>query len=246
METDPSIPGTEPASPAKRSVVMPAVPGAKKPPQASAAAVAAGAATIAPRSATRTALPEKRTVISGTALSPDLSASSPVATRSYWYWIGVTADCPSEHLDYAGIHFPKIVERVIRGPNGDTVRVPELGSLVKLNEAQVRKVADRLAHSVIRFRNEPEQRNEPGTGENSGKDPHRRGRRGYPIRIPTAAEVEAVEKAGLPSNRYDASPNDEPASRYVYCLLCPDQDNPTRGRAYDSLESTGLEWPGEL
>lgn len=232
---DPSIPGTEPVPAPASSPKKPAT-----------TTIMAPSATAPKKPEPKSKLPEKRTVISGAKLSPDLSASSAVAQRSFWYWIGVTSDCPTEFLDFAGIHFPKTTELVSRGAGGETIRVPAVGTLMRLTEAQIRKIAARMAQSVIRFRSEPEQRDEPGTGENKGAPHYRAGRRGYPIRIPSAAEVEAVEKAGLPSTRYDPAPFDEPASRYVYCLLCENQEHPMRTHSYQSLEVSGLEWPGDL
>lgn len=193
-----------------------------------------------------------KTKIDGSQLVPDLNKASRNAggvLQSYKYWVGVTPSCPVEHIDLAGINFPKVNENLVDDPmrTGQRRRVPVIGAIVFLTEDKIRKMRERLPRTVIRFYdNDQGERDEPGTGQNIG-DNHRRPRRGEPITIPSADEVEQRRKAGKPTRQYIPNPNDVPAARYMFAVLCADQVNGSRGDYYpETLETTGLEWPGEL
>jgi hypothetical protein len=40
---------------------------------------------------------------------------------------------------------------------------------------------------------------------------------------------------------------DVPAARFMFCVLCEDQKNGSRGNTYpETLETAGIYWPGEI
>lgn len=197
------------------------------------------------RAAVATPPPKARTRISGASLAPDLEQHKAVIETAYYYWIGALPACPSEHLDLKGVHFPKVVERIVRGADGRTQRIPEIGSIVKLTEPQVRAMRDRLRRTVIRF---AEAAKGPiGVGASLSDQGQIPRRRGSPVTLPTAEEVEERRRNGLASNAYRQEATDEPAARYLFAVLCHDQAQPQRGDHYpEPLEVTGLEWPGDL
>lgn len=186
--------------------------------------------------------------IPGTKLVPDLESLRSSIETSYAYWVGVLPSCPVEHIDVAGINFPKLNEDVSRDDvTNSTRRVPRIGAIVRLTADKVKRIEHRLARTVIRFRPEPDQKNEPGTGENVSKMPHQRGRKGFLITIPTEEELRLRAERGLAARRYQQQPGDEPASRYMFAVLCENQAKPQQGMEYpEPLEVTGLEWPGDL
>lgn len=194
--------------------------------------------------------PETKTHIGGGALVPDLGAARERAGTlvQYRYWVGVLPDCPVESIDLCGINFPKVNENLIDDPmrTGIMKRVPVIGSIVWLTADKIRKMRDRLPRTVIRFLDEPEVVDEPGTGKNVG-DVHRRARRGHLITIPTAAEVAERKKHGRSTRQYVPGPHDAPAANYMFAVLCADQRNGSRDETYpDVLADTGLSWPAEL
>lgn len=226
MTKDDDIPPTEPKPESTKT----------KQPRASASGGATATATP----------PARRTKIAGSALAPDLRRHQAAVETSFWYWIGALPGCPSEHLDLKGIHFPKVMEKVSRGPDGRTVRIPMIGSLVRLTELQIRAMRDRLTRTVIRFTPSEEPR-KTGAGASLGDQAEIPRRRGSPVTLPSVEEQAERARNGLPTHLYQQSPHDEPAARYLFAVLCHDQERPQRGDHYpEPLEVTGLEWPGEL
>lgn len=193
------------------------------------------------------AKPEARTRIAGSDLTP-ATGPAPGAARAYKYWVGLTPSCPRDYLDVAGINFPKVNELLIDDPtrSGKRRRVPVIGSIVTLDEATVLRMRERLSRLVIRFTDDAGETHEPGAGENVG-DAHRRPQRGYPIRIPSQDELDAARASGRPLRAYVPQANDVPAARFMFAVLCDDQERGSRGEFYpDPLETTGLEWPDDL
>lgn len=191
------------------------------------------------------------TKIKGRDLVPDFDAPLSGSLSEYVYWVGVTPSCPVEHIDLAGINFPKLNENIIPDPSraGRTQRIPVIGSLVNLTEDKIRLMRDRLPRSIIRFSDNQEAKGvqeEPGTGQNLG-DLHLQPRKGFLIRIPTDEYVKERQAAGRATRHYVRKKGDEPVARYMFAVLCADQNNPARGEYYpEVLENTGLEWPEEM
>lgn len=185
-----------------------------------------------------------RVVASGEDLFPDLEDQA-VVKKGYFYWVGAIPSCPVERVDLAGIDFPKINELIIDDPTrtGLKKRVPVIGSIVKLDKEKVEQIRERLKRTIIRFLS--------GEKENMGgakdlKDLHKIPRRGHLITIPTKEEIEARKKAGKPINKYIPREHDEPAAKYLFAVLCGDQEKPERGDYYpDTLDKTGLVWPDD-
>lgn len=191
-----------------------------------------------------------KTHIGGGDLVPDLEAhkTQTGVSRSYKYWVGVTPSCPREHIDLAGVNFPKVNENLVSDPmrTGNKRRVPVIGAIVDIDAHRIQIMRDKLKRTVIRFLDDGGQVEEPGTGQNVG-DNHVRPRRGQIITIPTAEEIKQRRERGKPTNEYRPHPNDVPAARYMFAQICEDQERGSRGEYYpETLEKTGLWWPDEL
>jgi len=192
-----------------------------------------------------------KTNIGGSELTANIAERSNSAgtSRRYRYWVGVSPSCPVESIDLAGVNFPKVNANLVADPmrTGRKKRVPVIGAIVYLDEGKIRKMREKLPRTILRFTSDVGDHDEPGTGENIG-DVARRPRRGQLITIPTDAEIEERRKKGKPTRAY--SPNlerDVPASRFMFAVLCEDQENGERREEYpDPLEVTGLQWPDEL
>jgi len=199
---------------------------------------------------TRRTSRQTKTRIAGTDLVPNLDATRELkgVNRSYKYWVGVTPSCPVEHIDICGINFPKVNELIVDDPMRTSVkkRVPVIGSVVELTAQKIQMMRDRLPRTVIRFLDDQGVTNEPGTGQNIG-DNHVRPKRGHLITIPTDQEIEDRRKKNKGLRTYSPNKNDVPAARFMFAVLCEDQERGSRGDFYpDVLETTGLEWPDEL
>lgn len=183
--------------------------------------------------------------IDGADLLPDLGNHTVSVVEEYRYWVGVLPGCPREHIDLAGINFPKINENLVdqRGSNKKQ-RVPVIGAIVTLTADKIRRMRERLPRTVIRFYDDQGEKEEPGTGLNVG-DNYRQPRRGQVITIPTAENVETARRNNRPARQYSPHPNDRPAAEFMFCVLCKNQERGERGDVYpDTLDKTGLEWPG--
>lgn len=194
--------------------------------------------------------PEAKTHIAGSALVPDIAGRRDAAgvARRFRYWVGITPSTPVESIDLAGVNFPKVNELLVPDPMRTSVkrRVPVIGAIVWLDEAQIQRMRERLPRTIIRFTSTAAQKDEPGTGQNIG-DVHAAPRRGQLITIPTASEIAQRRKTGKATREYIPNANDVPAARFMFAQLCDDQVNGSRGSIYpEALETTGLEWPDEL
>jgi hypothetical protein len=186
--------------------------------------------------------------VAGTSLVPDLSSIVSGATKQYAYWVGVTPSCPVEHIDLAGINFPKVNELIVADPlrTNQKRRVPVIGSIVWLTKDRLELMQERLRRTVIRFYEDAGQKDEPGTGQNVG-DNHVRPRRGQLITIPSDEQIQQAGKANRAIRRYVPQSNDVPAARFMFAELCSDQVKGNRGEVYpEPLEVTGLDWPEDL
>ena len=195
--------------------------------------------------------PKSLTKISGSDLTPSFEDGMVGTISKYYYWVGVLPASPAESIDIAGINFPKLNELVIDDParTGRSKRVPVIGSVVPLDEAKIRLLRERLPRSVVRFLDGGQSEgvvDEPGTGQNLG-DLHVRPRKGYMVRIPSDQQLKERRERGRSSRPYVKKSGDEPAARYMFAVLCRNQNKPERGDFYpEPLEKTGLEWPHEL
>ena len=189
----------------------------------------------------------------GVDLVGPLGRNDPSLGREYKYWVGVFPACPVEALYCAGICFPKVTEKVLRGQRhrtGATERVPQVGGIVPLTADKIRLLRERLPRLVVRF-NAPRVRDEPMSGalleDATDQERTKHKRPGRPIRIPTDEEMQQARANRLSVRPYVRGANDEPAARFMFAQLCEDQDNPKPGTIYpESLEATGLSWPDPL
>ncbi len=192
---------------------------------------------------------KKQTALPASDFTPDLDSFKGLAvTDEYAYYLGVTGDCPVTQIDCVGLNFPMRQEVFRPDPMhpGQRRREPVIGGMNKrINIDHIHALRECLKRMVIRFKDEPAQKEEQGTGKNIGAD-HQRLRRGKLVKIPTSEQLLLAQKERLHVNRYVRQPNDEPAVRYMYFKLCPDQANPARGHDFSTIEESGIIWPGEL
>lgn len=175
----------------------------------------------------------------------DHDAAGVVQTATYW--VGVIPSCPVESIDLGGIAFPKMNELLVPDPLRTNVkrRVPVIGSIVRLTHEHIQRMRERLPRTIVRLY-DGGQEQEPGTGQNVG-DNHVRPKRGQLITIPSQELVDARRARGKPVRLYSRQPNDVPAANYMFAVLCKDQERGERSEHYpDTLNITGLEWPGNL
>lgn len=187
----------------------------------------------------RLAKEKKGTRISGADLAPWLDQEIVRKSSEYVFWIGVTPSCPVDSVDVAGINFPKLNQMKVPDPATPSTSklVPVIGALVRLDESRVRLLVKKLPRTVVRRTGEI--KTDPESGLITSK--------GHLVRIPTEEECKAREEKGKPVNRYVQGANDEPVVRYLYAVLCDNQDSPQRGNEYpESIEEAGIEWPDQL
>ena len=171
--------------------------------------------------------------ISGSDLSPDLSDVA-VMAQDYWYWVGVTKECPKAFLTAGGCNFPKAEEALEDDPTrlGQKIRRPVIGTIHKFNETQLRLIMKHLPCRVVRIL---PQKNAIGAQQ------------AVEIVIPSDDEVKQSRALGRPDGKYIPEKGDEPVSRYIFMVPCPDQSDPTRGHEYPPpLEESGFQWPDGL
>lgn len=189
--------------------------------------------------------PSSATSVAGKDLMPDLSASSSVAVREVWFWVGVFPDCPTEGIDLAGINFPKQNEKLVADPMrpGKKKRIPVVGALVPIRRDKIDLMQKKLSRTVVRFTDKL------GTAITAGDHPDLSAisttrRKGHIVTIPSREEIEQRRKIGRPTHEYVAREDDAPAAMFMFALPCDDQGSPQRGDHYpDSLAKTGLLWP---
>lgn len=185
--------------------------------------------------------PNPENTTSGASLVPDLGKLTKGVIGKHAYWIGALPGAPREHLDIGGIDFPKMEEDVRNDKTGKTKRREHIGSIRRLTLVQLQRVQDNVPRQLIRFESAGGSPGGPGDGLEVLDEPRRKGKS---VRIPTNAEIEkGIKHKRLPTP-YSPEATDEPAARYVFMVLCPDQNKPQCSDFYpESLETTGLEWP---
>lgn len=184
--------------------------------------------------------------VAGPDLVPSVERNRAAMLREFRYWVGTLPSCPREHVDLAGINFPKVNELLVpdRMHAEKKARVPVIGAIVHLSASKLEDIRERLTRTVVRFTDHAVHE-EPGTGENRG-DPYQRPRRGHIITIPRAEDIAAAKRDGRAIPRYVPQNGDVPVARYLFMQLCADQQNGMHGSVYpDPLEVTGLEIPSD-
>ena len=96
-------------------------------------------------------------------------------------------------------------------------RTIAVGAIVMIDQAHMERLIQRIPRTVVRLFDRPAVKEEPGTGMNIG-DNHVPPQRGQLITIPSSEDVEQAKKRG----------------------------RPTREQYPGTLETTGLDWPGDL
>lgn len=188
------------------------------------------------------------THIPGASLRADIDQHSAAQIVSLKFWVGVLPSSPVESIDCAGVNFPKVSELLVPPADGSRYmrRIPKVGAVTILTEKHITELMERLPRLVIRFREQPSQMQEPGTGQNLG-DPVVRGRRGFLITIPREEDLELARSKGRAVRPYVRQKWDEPAADYMYARVCTDQNT---GNFFDEvpkpLSETGLEWPANI
>ena len=186
--------------------------------------------------------------IAGSDLVPDLSAPAPEVTAEFVYWVGVTHDCPVNHIVCAGNDFPMATSEIILDPRDGKRKLsnpPGIGGFARLTRTKIERMRDDLKRLVIRTYPNAKDDNETGDRSKNIGDPIRRARRGQIIRIPRASDFEVARKEGRSINPYIPQAGDVPAARYMFAVPCEDQKHPKRGTYYPpSLEEAGLHWAG--
>jgi len=160
-------------------------------------------------------------IVPGSQLVPDLKAHRSAAEATRFFWLGVSALHPMDALAIGGISFPRFNGEPAVGEDGRTRLVPTRGAIVPLTRAHLERIADDLAHRIIRFHEAPRQ---DGTR-----------RRGHEVRIPK-------DLTGRNHARYSHQRWDEPMADYVFLETCADQEHPDRGSHEPAaVSTTGIE-----
>lgn len=208
-----------------------------------------GATATAPQPSARASKKgAPKTRYAGDSLVPKLDQNRVAVGRVYFYWLGVTPNCPVDTIQITGVSFSKATENV-HNVNGKTKRFPVIGQIVQLREEDIRRLRERLPRTVIRFfegKAGEAKVEEPGTGLNVG-DAYQRKCRGQLITIPREVDIQEMRKQNRAPHLYEQKPNDQPAARYMFAQLCEDQERGNVGVTYpETLEVTGLVWPDEI
>ncbi len=179
--------------------------------------------------------PKAQQVIAPSDLAPDMQAVEAMSER-FKYWVGIHPDCPVERIGAAGLTFQKVNELLVPDAEGKTQRVPVIGGIANIDRETMLRLTKVLPRIVIRFLDDPDEHEEPGTGLNVG-DAFKNKRRGQLITIP---------KPGDKRRKYYPQPNDRPAINWMFMQLCADQDAGSRGTTFpESIAKTGLAWHGD-
>ena len=178
------------------------------------------------------------------ALRPDFESHEGLAVaEDYPFWLGLTADCPVNQIDVAGLHFPKAEESIVINNEGKQVRVPVLGALnYQVTREHFDALVATLPRLVIRFTDKEPEVDNDGSGVNIG-DPIKRARKGYLIKIPTKKTIADAAESGQRKKPYIRKPGDRPAMDFMYFQHVADKQ---RANNYQTIADAGLEWPEEL
>jgi len=174
---------------------------------------------------------------------PDLERRRSAVETRRWYWIGAIPSLPTESVDLAGLNFPKVNELVAKDRDGNTQRMPVVGSLVQLSREDVERLRLKAARTVVRFRAPKKKVKIEDPRLHRGRPE----RKGQLITIATDEELNQRRASGIIPVPYVQSPYDEPVANYVFAYLCPDQRSPERLNHYPPpLSETGLDWVDQL
>ena len=205
-----------------------------------------------------TALENRTTHVGGELLVPKFDELPGVTGGDeHAYWMGVTPDCPIAQINIAGLNFPKrneifMVDPI--NPGGQKIRVPAIGGLhKKVTQDHILALREVLPRLVIRFAAaQPEQKEEPGTGQNTGHV-FKRGVKAELVIIPTPAQIvkakKEVEKTGknIRIPRYSRDVGDRPAADFMFFKLCLNQEDPRRELTVpETIRVGGIFWPGDI
>jgi len=167
------------------------------------------------------------------------------------YWMGVTPDCPLAQINVVGLNFAKRNEIFVvdpLNPGGQKIRVPAIGGLHrKVTADHILALREMLPRLVIRFAHaEAEQKEEPGTGVNTGHQ-FKRGVKAKLVKIPTPAQIVIAQENGQRIPRYSREAGDRPAAEFMFFKLCLDQEAPRRELTVpESVAQGGIFWPGDI
>jgi hypothetical protein len=193
----------------------------------------------------------------GADLLPEPAHLDPAAEARIAFWVGSIPASPVNQIEVAGIGFPKVNESV-RQVGGVTTRIPVIGAIVHLTRGDIDELRKRLPRTVIRFTGVQRERGEvepqyfkaEGGGvsvlEAMATDERSANRKGFVITIPSREELEERRKNGFAAIPYQQGRGDEPAACYLFAEPCANQEDPRPGDRYpDTLDKTGLYWPGD-
>lgn len=183
--------------------------------------------------------------VAGSSLVPSfvIGSSRSIVSKSWRYWVGLLPSAPVEAMTICGVSFPKMNEDLVSDPMRTSTkkRIPVIGAITIISESLLLKIIDQIPRIVFRF--QPGQKEEIGTGQNIG-DNHQRPRRGTIVTIPRPDELIARAAMGRSSQAYDQQSGDEPVAKYIFAILCQDQEVGERGDFYpSSLEASGFDLP---
>lgn len=152
-------------------------------------------------------------------VAPDLQAVPQESQR--WYWIGVRPESPRSVVDVAGLSFCKITEKVQRrGQNRETVRTEVAGTVLRLSDSQLERLAESLRRLVVRYIGAP--------AENIASSIDRSDRpsgQALVLKIPTPEEIAARRSSGSPAFRpFEARVGDTPLAKFLYLEPCTGTD----------------------
>jgi hypothetical protein len=151
------------------------------------------------------------------ALMPDIPKDD-AEIKGEMYWIGALPSFPMNNINIAGIPFPIVTEIVRTNPaNGETIRVPGDGVILRLTEQKVLEIADRLPRVLVRWRGgrrEPLNTIPGDKGNDEEAVQNLPPRNGFIITIPSDADKEKMRRnQRVPMS---AEPTDEPIANFIY------------------------------
>lgn len=181
------------------------------------------------------------TRIPGSAFVTDLRKNVLGTTKAYRYWVGLTPDCPLGDISCAGLSFPKTNDDLynVQGEMR-TQRSVKIGAITFIDAARLQLLKDRLPRLVIRFGQPPV--GSLNVGDQIANPQPRRA--GSLHEIPTPAEVKERRDMKAPTLEYNYQQGDENAAKYMFMVLCPDQEAGKQGdKIPQTLDQTGVIWP---
>lgn len=181
-------------------------------------------------------------VIPASSLIPNLEIGS--ATASYWYWVGLSDDCPLQIAHVGGVALCKMTE-IIRQPSSDwaapTERIKHPGQIVRMSRAQVELFAERLSRTIVRVLHaEPSK----GEGEDTGDRPVRHA---VKVQIPSEAELAEKRAQRRTVRGFVPREGDQPLAKYAYAVLIDERRPRPRGQhdVAPTIAEVGIPLPTE-